>query len=259
MTLKARSALVTGASRGIGLAISQRLASEGCSVLMADIDAEAVEAAAEAVSQETGSRAVASVADVTRKEDAVRLVDEAISHFGGLDVLINNAGVIQIKPWLEITEDDWDRIFDVNLKGTFLMCQQVAPHMKERGGGRIVNLASNAARGRAVNSLHYGAAKLAVIYLTQTIALDLGPHGINVNAIAPGVVAATRLWDEIGAGYTQHFGKGKEQRISELVEKLPLRRPQTPEDVAAAALFLVSEEAREVTGICLDVDGGAAL
>lgn len=259
MRLRDRSIIVTGASRGIGLAISQRLAREGAQLLMTDIDEEPVNAAAKEVGSATGAVVVAECGDITSLGDNERIAGVAVERFGHIDALVNNAGAIQIKPWALIEEPDWDRMFDVNLKGTFLMCQVVASLMREQGGGRIVNLSSNAARGRASNSLHYGAAKQGVIYLTQTLAKDLGPANITVNAVAPGVVSSTALWDEIGAGYEQHFGLDKAQRVSALVEQLPLRRPQTPEDIAAAVAFLLSDDASEITGVCLDIDGGASL
>ena len=257
--LQERVALVTGASRGIGLAISRRLAMEGASLVMADINGEELAPAAKQLAEETDRRVLPVVADVTDEDTIEQMVREAVDAFGQIDILVNNAGIIQVKPWHLTTREEWERIFDVNLTGTFLVTRAVVPLMKEQGYGRIVNLASGAARGPAPNSAAYGAAKEGVIHFTRSIAVDLGPSNITVNAVSPGVVSSTKLWDEIGKGYAEHLGFDKEKRIAGLIAGLPLRRPQTPEDVAAAVAFLVSADGQEITGVILDVDGGDAL
>ena len=252
-------ALITGASRGIGRSIAERLAGDGYSLALFDIDTATVEQTASEIAAAAGVEAAAFTVDITNVDQIKSGVGAVIERFGRIDVLVNNAGAIQIKPWLEVDESDWARIIDINIKGTFFTQQAVAPHMIEQGGGRIVNLSSGAARGPAPRSTTYGIAKIGVVHFTQSTAVDLGPHNIRVNAVAPGVVASTNLWNDIGDGYRKYFGKDKDQRINESVAALPLRRPQRPEDVANAVAFLVSSESSEITGVVLDVDGGAAL
>lgn len=254
-----RVALVTGSARGIGEAISRRLAVEGLDVAMADIDLETVEKSGEKIAADTARQILTLGSDVTDMAAITEMVDTVVERFGRLDVLVNNAGFIQIKPWNELDMSDWDKVFDINLKSMYFVTQAAAPHLTKGGGGRVINLSSGQVHGPAPNSAHYGSAKYAVVHVTKTFAHVLAPDKITVNAIAPGVVASTRMWDDIGEGYRQYFGREKDERVAELVSYLPLKEAQTPEDIAAAVWYLVSEAGGQVTGTLMNVDGGASM
>jgi NAD(P)-dependent dehydrogenase (short-subunit alcohol dehydrogenase family) len=205
---------------------------------------------------------VASVAEIRR------MVDSVAAEFGRIDILVNCAGVVQAKPFLEITEDDWDRILGINLKGTTFCIQAVAAQMirqapeqvkmagrADRSYGKIVNFSSISGRhGRALQ-LHYAASKTAIISITQSAALALAPYNINVNAVAPGVIP-TAMWEQIDRECGHIFGAQPGEAIGEFIEKIPLKRAGSPEDVAGAVAFLCSSDADYITGQTLNVDGG---
>lgn len=236
--LTGRTALVTGAARGIGQAIATRLAKDGAQVLLADIDLPAAQEAAGAID---GSRAVAlDVADAAAVSRVIEAVDEEAN---GLDVLVCNAGIMDRMPFLEMTPEFWDRVTGINLRGAFLCGQAAARRMVARGkGGRIVNVASNSGifggRGRAA----YGASKAGIINLTQTMAIELAEHDIAVNAVAPG---PTKTGPHI-----------PDEPWPSVKARMPLSRFGTPAEIAAVASFLASDEASFVTGHTYAVDGG---
>jgi meso-butanediol dehydrogenase / (S,S)-butanediol dehydrogenase / diacetyl reductase len=246
-------ALVTGGARGIGLAIARRLADEGASVGVLALHGKSAERAA----AEIGERALPLAGDV-RDEDAVaRAVDDTVAAFGRLDVMVNNAGTIVVAPVLETSVEEWDRVLEVNLRGAFLGCREAARQMvAQGGGGRIVNGASGAGRRGNAGIGAYAASKFGVIGLTQSLAVELAPHGITVNAYCPGHVTSTPMWDEIDAASTARSGEaaGAAKRAAEA--EPPLRRAGTPEEIAAAVAYLASDEAAYVTGESLLVDGG---
>lgn len=247
MRLKGRAAIVTGAASGLGEAITRRFAGEGAKVLACDQNEDGVEKLAAALSEE-GLAVLPNVVDVSKSGEVNRVADCAIKSFGRVDILINNAGISPKKSYLDYTEEDWDAVLNVNLKGEYLFARSVSEHMIENRYGRIVNLSSSAWRsGGFAGGIPYTSAKAGVIGLTRSLANTLGPSGITVNAIAPGPTT-TPLTDN-----------WLPSRESEMVKKIPLGRVGRPEDIASAALFLASDEASYITGICLDVNGGIVM
>jgi NAD(P)-dependent dehydrogenase (short-subunit alcohol dehydrogenase family) len=258
MRLGGRVSLITGAGGGIGRATALRLAEEGSDLALADISPALMAETAALVRQKTGRRVTEAAVDVTQAPQLGAMVERAVTDFGQLDALVNNAGVQHIAPLLEVTEADYDRILAINLKAVFFAIQAAARVMMKQRAGKIVNLSSTAARVAVPNCMAYGAAKMGVISLTQSAAIALAPHNINVNAVCPGFVP-TLMAEDIGRGYMKHFGISKEQRIEQQIQGAPFKRLQQPEDIAAAIAFLVSDDAREITGVTLNVNGGMSI
>jgi D-sorbitol dehydrogenase (acceptor) len=253
--LQNKVAIVTGGAQGIGRAIGLRFAQEGAAVVVADLQEQAANTVATEIHSLDG-KAIPVAVDVRRQEDVQALVDAAVEAFGGVDILVNNAGVGKIIPFFETTEADWDRMFDVNCKGLLWASQAVAKQMISQGrGGKIINLASQAGRRGEALVLAYCASKACVISMTQSMALALAPHKINVNALAPGIVD-TPFWDEVDKQFANLLNMEVGEPKRTFSAQIPLGRIEQPEDVAGAAVFLASSDADYITQQCLNVDGG---
>jgi D-sorbitol dehydrogenase (acceptor) len=250
--LAGKTALVTGAARGIGLAFARTYVDEGARVALADIDiARAREAA-----RDIGPAAIAVELDVSRQDSIERAVAETVAALGRIDILINNAAIFTAAPITEITREDYARTFDINVAGTLFTLQAVARHMIEAGvRGRIINMASQAGRRGEPLVAVYCATKAAVISLTQSAGLNLIRHGINVNAISPGVVDGEH-WDGVDAFFAKYENKAPGQKKAEVGAGVPFGRMGTAEDLTGMAVFLASDEARYIVAQTYNVDGG---
>jgi 3-oxoacyl-[acyl-carrier protein] reductase len=247
MRLDGKTALVTGAGSGIGKCIAETYAREGAWVAVVDLNLDAAKAAARGI----GNNAIALRCDVSNKDEFDNVVGETISTFGGLDILVNNAGATHVnKPMLEIGEEEFDKIYAVNVKGVFLGCQAVVPHFRKAGGGVIINIGSTAGLRPRPGLSAYNATKGAVHILTKTLAVELAPDKIRVCAIAP-VATDTPL-------LSSFLGPAPGQR-EKFVSTVPLGRLAQPQDIANAALFLASADAQFVTGNIVEVDGGRTI
>ncbi|WP_127110057.1 L-iditol 2-dehydrogenase [Pararhodobacter zhoushanensis] len=248
--LSGKTALITGAARGIGLAFARAYVAEGAQVMIADIDLPRAQAAADGI----GAQAVHL--DVTRQDSIDTAVADTVARLGRIDILINNAALFTAAPIVEITRADYDRLFSVNVAGTLFTLQAVAKHMIARGGGgKIINMASQAGRRGEGLVAVYCATKAATISLTQSAGLDLIKHGINVNAIAPGVVDGEH-WDGVDAFFAKHEGKAPGQKKAEVGAAVPVGRMGRAEDLTGMAVFLASPEADYIVAQTYNVDGG---
>ena len=252
MRFKGKIALVTGAARGVGKVIATRFAQEGATVVINDVDLQEANGLAQRVARK-GFQAIAVRVDVSKSDEVEAMCDNVINHYGKIDILVNNAAVFaEPLPIVELGEEEWDRVMNINLKGVFNCSKAVMRHMINQKSGKIINLASFVGKtGRVVYSkfgtptkAHYCASKAGVISLTKSLAFELAPYNINVNAVAPGSIAPEGTEEE------------KKDMITPLV---PLGRMGTSEDVAAAVLFLASSEASFITGEIVDINGGTLM
>jgi len=249
--LSGRVALVTGAGRGIGAATAKRLAEDGARLILADLDVEGCERGAAEINT-LGSEAVAVRCDVSSEADAQQAVDAAIKAFGQLDILVNNAGILRDNLLFKMSEDDWDKVLDVHLKGAFLCSRAAQKPMVERKYGRIVNLSSTSALGNR-GQVNYSAAKAGMQGLTRTLAIELGPFGITANAVAPGFIDT-----DMTRATAQRMGVTPEQFQQAAIPHIPPRRVGQPSEVASVVAFLVSDDASYVSGQVIYIAGGPA-
>jgi D-sorbitol dehydrogenase (acceptor) len=250
--LDGKCALITGAARGIGRAFAEAYLREGARVAIADIDIGRARETATAL----GAEAIAVEMDVTRQDSIEQAVTQAVDGMGRIDILVNNAALFTAAPLVEIDRTDYDRVFGVNVAGTLFTMQAVARHMIARGGGgKIINMASQAGRRGEPLVAVYCATKAAVISLTQSAGLNLIEHGINVNAIAPGVVDGEH-WDGVDAFFAKYEKKAPGQKKKEVGAAVPYGRMGTAEDLTGMAIFLAGPESDYIVAQCYNVDGG---
>ncbi|MGH7275778.1 MAG: 3-oxoacyl-ACP reductase FabG [Candidatus Rokuibacteriota bacterium] len=245
MRLQGKVALVTGAASGIGAATAKRFAREGALVAINDANAAGLDAVAGEI-RAAGAKALVVPGDVTKRADCERMVGETVQAFGRLDILINNAGINRDAMAAKMTEEQWDAVLAVNLKGTFLCCQAALPGMRERAWGRVVNTSSIGSLGN-IGQANYAASKAGVIGLTKTLALEYARYGVTVNAVAPGPVMTAML-------------AGVPDQIKEkIIAQVPVGRIAAPDEIASVHVFLASDEAGFITGQVIFVDGGMSV
>lgn len=251
----ARRALITGGASGFGLAIARQLIADGAQVAVADVAVEQLEAAAASL----GARATVHRCDVRDAGQVRQTVETAAAAMGGLDTLVVSAGVIGFQPLEEVTEQDWDRTLDINLKGAFLVMQAAAPHLAASGRGRIVAISSDAGRRGVPLITAYCASKFGLIGLVESVAAELARHQVTANVLCPVGAPDTGMGQQVLAWKVRTTGRPAEEIRASAAATNPLGRNATEADVVAAARFLISEEASFLTGVSLDVDGGAHL
>lgn len=247
MRLADKVAIVTGAGRGIGKAIARKLVEEGAKVVICDIDEELAQATAQEINESFPQSAVALKVDVANGESVNQMVERTLEMFGKIDILVNNAGITRDALLLRMSEEDWDRVLNVNLKSVFLCTKAVAKHMMRQRYGRIVNISSVIALRGNVGQTNYGASKAGIIGFTKSAARELAGRNITVNAVAPGFIS------------TEMTAKLPQEARDKMLAQIPMERAGEPEDVANVVAFLCSDEASYITGEVIRVDGGMAI
>jgi 3-oxoacyl-[acyl-carrier protein] reductase len=250
--LDGRVALITGAARGIGAAVAGRLAADGAAVAVLDLDEAAGKSTVAAI-EAAGGRAIALGADVTNADQMTAAADRAAEELGSLDILVNNAGVTRDNLLFKLSEQDWDTVIGVHLKGAFLASKAAQKHMVAQKYGKIVNLSSVSALGNR-GQANYSTAKMGLQGFTRTLAIELGPFGVNVNAVAPGFIVT-----EMTAATAERVGITPDELAARSAEITPMRRVGQPADIANTIAFLVSDESSFITGQTIYVDGGRKL
>lgn len=247
MNLENKTAIITGAAGGIGKAISQIFASHGAKLVLTDLNKPALDSEVSQIKNK-GGQAIGIAADVSSEKDVKNTVASAIKEFGKIDILVNCAGICKMIPILEITADEWDKFMAVNLRSVFLLSKEVFRHMKDNNYGKIISIASAAAKlGGLAAGAHYSASKAGVICFTKSLALQAAQYKINVNAVCPGPTKTemTNAWGQ--------------QTNSEFANKIPFKEYASPIDIAEAVLFLASDGAKYITGEIIDVNGGLVM
>jgi len=246
MRLKDKVAIVTGAGRGIGEGIALRFAEEGAKLIINDVNEGEANRTVEAI-KSRGGQAVAVIGSVASRQVAQKMIDKAVKEFGTVDILVNNAGIVRDALLHKMTDEQWDQVIEVNLKGVFLCTQCAAQIMRGKRYGKIINISSDSWRGNP-GQINYAASKAGVIGMTKTTAKELGPKGINVNVISPGWI-----WTDMLKSMPPAMIERMEKSLP---ERVPLNRKGLPEDVANLALFLASDESSFITGQLIHCDGG---
>jgi sorbitol-6-phosphate 2-dehydrogenase len=251
------AAIVTGAAQGLGEALARRLAVEGADVLLADVNVERADRVAAEIAAQTGRRALALGVDVTDAAQVQRMVQQAVRSFGKLDILVSNAGILKSHEIMEFPEDEWRRVIEVNLIGYFLCAREAARVMSEQRSGVIIQINSKSGKKGSFWNSAYSASKFGAIGLTQSIALDLAPYGVRVNAVCPGNLLDSPLWvDSLYEQYARKWNLTTEEVRKKYESQVPLGRGCTYEDVANVVVFLASPAASYMTGQAINVTGG---
>jgi len=257
MRLLNKAAIVTGAAQGLGEALARRLAVEGCDVLLADINLDKARAAADAIERDTGRRTGATQTNVASEPDVQAMVDEALSAFGKLDILVANAGIVRANDILEMSLSEWQTVMDINLTGYFLCARAAACVMVPQKSGAIIQINSKSGKKGSFRNSAYAASKFGGIGLTQSLALDLAPHQVRVNAVCPGNLLDGTLWQQsLFDQYAKTQGLTPDEVRAKYEAQVPLGRGCTYDDVANVVTFLASEDASYMTGQAINVTGG---
>jgi len=247
MKLKDKVAIITGGGGGLGRVFSLAMTQEGAKVVIAEIDWDKAQAVRDEV-QGKGGEVVALKTDVSKEKDTLEMAQKTIERFGRIDILVNNAGIFPMKPWDQITGEEWDHVLATNLKGCFLCAKAVFPHMKKQGKGKIINISSGVYLMGFPNFIHYVSSKAGIIGFTRALAREVGDYGINVNAVTLGLTQTEAVKKLI-----------PEEAAEQLASTQCLKRKEMPEDLAGTILFLASEDSDFITGQIINVDGGWAM
>lgn len=254
-----KTVVITGACRGIGAGIAERFARDGANLVMVS-DAERIFATADQLRQKYGANILPLKVDVTDESQVQDLYRQALAKFGSVDVSIQNAGVITIDYFDSMPKTDFERVLAVNTTGVWLCCREAAKIMVKQHAGSLINTSSGQGRQGFIYTPHYAASKMGVIGITQSLAHELAPHNITVNAFCPGIIESEmwdyndRVWGEFLSNDEKHYGKG--ELMAEWVQGIPLKRAGQPQDVAGLVAFLASDDARYLTGQTINIDGG---